>query len=76
MAINRSLTGKDNLKTLLKLKINKNLNIIKFKSGMKVFDWKIPKVWEPIDAYILDPSKKKICDFKKIIFILLATVNQ
>lgn len=64
--LNRSLTGKDNIKTLLEIKkINKNLNIIKFKSGMKVFDWKIPKVWEPIDAYILDPSKKKICDFKK-----------
>lgn len=64
--LNRSLTGKDNIKTLLEIKkINKNLNIIKFKSGMRVFDWKIPQVWEPIDAYILDPKKKKICDFKK-----------
>ena len=64
--LNRSLTGKDNIKTLLEIKkINKNLNIIKFKSGMRVFDWKVPQVWEPIDAYILDPKKKKICDFKK-----------
>lgn len=63
---NRSLTGHGVVKTLNELKkINPDLKIKKFKSGAKVFDWKIPDEWNVEDAYILDPSGKKICDFKK-----------
>ncbi len=61
----RSITGLGIKKTLrLIQKKYKNLRIINFKSGQKVFDWEIPKEWNIYDAYILDPNKKKIVDFK------------
>ncbi len=64
--INRSLTGPGNLETLKMIKnIIPNLKILKFKSGKKVFDWKIPPEWSVKSAYIIDPSGKKIADFKK-----------
>ena len=64
---NRSLTGKGVDKTLGYLKsINKNLKILKFPTGKKVFDWEIPKVWNVTSAYIQDlKTKKKYCDIKK-----------
>ena len=62
----RSLTGKGNLKTLKEIKrINNNLKIKSFKSGSKVFDWTIPYEWEVKNAFIITPSGKKICEFKK-----------
>lgn len=62
----RSLTGKGNLKTLKEIKrINNNLKIKSFKSGSKVFDWTIPNEWEVKNAFIITPSGKKICEFKK-----------
>tara|TARA_B100001540_G_C15807879_1_gene642944 strand:+ start:1401 stop:2654 length:1254 start_codon:yes stop_codon:yes gene_type:complete len=64
--LNRSLTGKGNLETLKIIKkYNPHLKIKKFKSGTKVFDWKIPNEWKVNKAYILTPDGKKICDFKK-----------
>ena len=62
----RSLTGEGTFKTLKFLKnYNEDLNIIKTKSGKKVFDWVIPKVWNLKDAYIKDlKSGKKIIDYK------------
>tara|TARA_Y100000389_G_C17470866_1_gene530616 strand:- start:2847 stop:4106 length:1260 start_codon:yes stop_codon:yes gene_type:complete len=62
----RSLTGKGNIKTLNYLKkINNELKIKYFKSGKKVFDWKIPDVWEISEAYFLDKNGKKYADLKK-----------
>ena len=61
----RSISGKgfdDSLKILGKIV---KLNIIKFKTGSKVLDWTIPKVWNIKDAYILTPQNKKIAEFKK-----------
>ena len=64
--IYRSLTGNGNYKTLKILKtINKDLKILSFKSGKKVFDWKIPLEWNIKDAWIKDINNKKIIDFKK-----------
>jgi aminopeptidase-like protein len=64
--LNRSLTGDGNAETIKKIKkIITKIRILKFKSGSKVFDWTVPKEWNVKDAYILDPQKKKICDFKK-----------
>ena len=61
----RSITGKGNRKTLRIIKkIIPNLKIHEIKSGTKVFDWKIPNEWNPTQAYIVDPNKKKIVDFK------------
>ena len=64
--INRSLTGPGNLETLKMIKnVIPKLKILKFKSGKKVFDWKIPPEWSVKSAYIIDPNGKKIVDFKK-----------
>ena len=63
--LNRSLTGEGVRETLnLILKKVENLKVKSFKSGDKVFDWKIPNEWKVEEAYILCPNKKKICDFK------------
>jgi len=62
---NRSLTGYGNRKTLNAIKkIIKDLRIIQYKSGEKVFDWTIPPEWNVKNAYIRY-NKKKILDFKK-----------
>ena len=62
----RSLTGEGNRKTLNYIKnINKNLQIKNFKSGEKVFDWRIPQEWKITDAYIKNNLGEKIVDFKK-----------
>ena len=61
----RSLTGNGNKKTLnIIKKIIPKLKILKFKSGTKVFDWKIPDEWNVNDAYIISPKGKKIANFK------------
>ena len=63
--LNRSLTGEGNLKTLRLLKRElPNLKIKKFKSGKKVFDWRVPDEWNVKSAYIKDKYNKKIIDFK------------
>lgn len=65
--INRSLTGKGVVETLLYLKKNflKNAKIKKIRSGTKVFDWTIPNEWVVNDAYVKNRYGKKIIDFKK-----------
>ena len=56
---NRSLTGNGNRKTLYEIKkILKNLKIIEYKSGEKVFDWIIPPEWNVKNAYITYKKKK------------------
>jgi len=63
--LNRSLTGKDNVKTLniIKSYLN-NLKIKRVKSGTRAFNWKIPEEWNVQEAYIADNKNKKIIDFK------------
>ena len=62
----RSLTGKGNQVTLSIIKkIHKKLKILRFKSGSKVHDWKVPDEWNVRDDYFLDNFNKKIIDFKK-----------
>ena len=59
--IYRSITGKGNLQTLKYLKsLDNKLKIKYFKSGEKVFDWKVPLEWKIKDAYIITPDNKKI----------------
>ena len=65
----RSLTGKGTQQTLRFFKnINKEFKILKFKSGTKVFDWKIPLEWNIRDGYIQHESKKKF--LLEIIFFI------
>ena len=63
----RSLTGNGVDKTLAYLQnnIKINLRIIKFKTGTKVFDWKIPKIWNVSKAYVKRLNGSTIIDFKK-----------
>lgn len=63
--INRSITGDGNRKTLNILKsICNTLKITEFKSGSKVFDWKIPSEWSVRNAFVKFEGRK-IIDFKK-----------
>ena len=64
--LNRSLTGQGVNQTLKILKnYNNKLKVINFKSGKKVFDWTIPKVWVVNEAWIKNDFGEKIIDFKK-----------
>lgn len=63
----RSLTGEGFRKSLNILKSDvglKDLKIYEVPTGTKCFDWEVPKEWNIRDAYIVDPSGTKICDFK------------
>ena len=63
--IYRSITGKGNLKTLKIIQKNfPKLKIKHIKSGQQVFDWKVPKEWNIVDAFVRDKNKKKIISFK------------
>lgn len=62
----RSLTGSGVLKSLRILQDhNKKIKIKYFKTGTKVFDWKIPSEWNISDAYVKDLAGNRIIDFKK-----------
>ena len=64
--LNRSITGEGVRETLHR--ISKHLPALKIKSvssGIKVFDWTVPKEWHVKEAYIITPDGKKICDFSK-----------
>jgi aminopeptidase-like protein len=63
----RSITGEGVKKTLeYFIKVNPEFRIINFKSGLNVFDWKIPQVWNIKDAYIEHESGKKYAQFSKL----------
>tara|TARA_Y100000389_G_scaffold202789_1_gene249206 strand:+ start:2610 stop:3902 length:1293 start_codon:yes stop_codon:yes gene_type:complete len=64
--LNRSLTGKGNIKTLKHIKEEfPGLKIKYFNSSKKVFDWTIPKEWNVKKAYVSNKFDKKIIDFEK-----------
>jgi aminopeptidase-like protein len=63
--IHRSITGIGVNKTLKILKnVNNNLQIKNIKSGTKVFDWKVPKVWHVKEAWIKNTKEEKLIDIK------------
>lgn len=63
--LNRSITGEGVRQTLAILGEEiPGLKILKFASGTKCFDWTIPKEWKVNDAYIIDPTGKKLCSFQ------------
>ena len=64
--INRSITGERVRKTLLYFqKINPELKLIRFKTGKKIFDWKIPEEWSISNGYIQNQKGQKFAEFKK-----------
>ena len=62
--LNRSLTGRDNLRTLEIINSEIELQIRYIASGSKVYDWIIPDEWNVNDAYVADSNGNKIIDFK------------
>lgn len=61
----RSITGNGVRETLAIIKEYIPLQIREVPSGTKILDWTVPSEWNVRDAYIEDPSGKKIVDFKK-----------
>lgn len=64
--LNRSLTGVGVRETLKILEEHvPRLKIRSIPSNTKVFDWTVPKEWNVEEAYILDPTGNKICDYQE-----------
>tara|TARA_B100000959_G_C14585247_1_gene461651 strand:- start:278 stop:583 length:306 start_codon:yes stop_codon:yes gene_type:complete len=63
----RSITGPGIKKSLSYFEnLNSKFKRVKFKTGLKVYDWKVPQEWHIYDCYIQDPiNKKKFADFRK-----------
>lgn len=63
--LNRSLSG-DGVRETLGI-IQKEIPALEvhgINSGERVFDWTVPEEWAVSEAYILDPSGQRICDFR------------
>ena len=61
---NRSIMGDGVRETHNEISKIIKIKTHEIKSGKKVYDWKIPDEWNPIDAYIIDKKGKKVVDFK------------
>ena len=56
----RSITGPGIKKSLSYFEnLNSKFKRVKFKTGLKVYDWKVPQEWHIYDCYIQDPINKK-----------------
>ena len=62
--IHRSLVGPGFSKSLKVVKKQINLDVLKFKSGTKFYDWEIPKGFKVNDVYIKDSKGKKYLNFQ------------
>jgi aminopeptidase-like protein len=63
--ITRSITGEGVRQTLQLIQQEvPGLVLREVPSGTKCFDWTVPQEWQISDAYIEDPSGKRIVDFK------------
>jgi len=59
----RSITGAGTIQTLNILKKYIPLTVHKIPSGVRAFDWTVPKEWNINDAYIKNAAGVKIVDF-------------
>jgi aminopeptidase-like protein len=61
----RSITGDGVRRTLAMIAERIPLAIHEVPSGTQVFDWTVPREWNLRDAWIKDPSGKKVVDFQE-----------
>ena len=62
-AIPRSLTGDGVRATLERIGRRIPLEIHELSTGTPVLDWTVPREWNPREAWIRDPSGRKVVDF-------------
>ncbi len=60
----RSITGNGLRASLKIVQELVPLELTEVPTGTQLFDWTVPKEWNIRQAYIIDPSGKKICDFE------------
>jgi len=60
----RSITGDGVRRTLAMIRERIPLAIREVPTGTPVFDWTVPKEWNVRDAWIKDPSGRKVVDFQ------------
>lgn len=61
----RSITGDGVRRTLAAIRERIPLEIHEVPSGTPVFDWTVPREWNIRDAWIKDPSGRKVVDFRE-----------
>ena len=61
--IPRSITGDGVRRTLAELRGIVPLEVREVPSGTEVFDWTVPREWNVREAWIRDPSGRKVVDF-------------
>ena len=61
----RSITGNGLRETLARIQKHVPVDIHEVPSGTRVFDWVIPQEWNIRQAWVKDPSGKKIIDFQE-----------
>src|SRR6476620_2258457 len=61
----RSITGDGVRKTLAILGEHVPMTVHEVPSGTKGLDWTVPKEWNIRDAYVKDPSGRKVVDFQQ-----------
>ena len=61
----RSITGDGIRQTLARIHQRVPLQISEIATGTEVFDWTVPREWNIRDAYIKDPSGRRVVDFQR-----------
>lgn len=61
----RSITGRGFRESLRIIGRQIPLEVTEVPTGAKVLDWEVPKEWDILDAYVKDPSGRKIIDFQQ-----------